>query len=121
MDRFVHSLVEGSGGPATTSFSSRGEAEDDLSGYDDLPRSTAVDAFIVTDTYLGNPQAVWLRQRRAPFVGIGPARWVSTTRRHPWVDVDGAAGADLATTSPAPPRPRADRLDLLAQGLADRR
>ena len=31
--------------------------------YDDLLRSTAVDAFVVTDTYLGNPQAAWLDER----------------------------------------------------------
>ena len=60
-------------------------------------RSTAVDAFIVTDTYLGNPQAVWLRQRRAPFVAFGRP-WDDESADHPWVDVDGAAGVDLATT-----------------------
>src|SRR5918995_2061698 len=66
MDRFVHSLVETAGGAGYhILLFAVGEEEDDLSGYDDLLRSTAVDAFIVTDTYLGNPQAVWLRQRRA--------------------------------------------------------
>ena len=34
-----------------------GDPLDPLSGYDDLLRATAVDAFVVTDTYLGNPQA----------------------------------------------------------------
>ena len=55
-------------------------------GYDDLVRSTAVDAFIVTDTYLGNPQAAWLRQRRAPFVAFG----------RPWDD-DDAERPELVT------------------------
>ncbi len=50
-----------------------GDPEDELPGYDDLLRSTAVDAFVVTDTYLGNPQAAWLNARRAPFVGVRPA------------------------------------------------
>jgi DNA-binding LacI/PurR family transcriptional regulator len=98
MDRFVHSLVETAGGAGYhILLFAVGEAEDDLRGYDDLLRSTAVDAFIVTDTYLGNPQASWLRQRRAPFVAFGRP-WDDDGADHPWVDVDGAAGVDLATT-----------------------
>src|SRR5215207_1389007 len=49
MDRFVHSLVETAGGAGYhILLFAVGEEEDDLSGYDDLLRSTAVDAFIVT-------------------------------------------------------------------------
>ena len=73
-----------------------GDPEDPSAGYDDLLRSTAVDAFVVTDTYLGNPQAAWLEERRAPFVAFGRP-WDDPDARHPWVDVDGAAGAELAT------------------------
>jgi LacI family transcriptional regulator len=73
-----------------------GKAEDELPAYDDLLRSTAVDAFVVTDTYLGNPQAAWLHQRRAPFVAFGRP-WNDAQARHPWVDVDGAAGTEMAT------------------------
>jgi DNA-binding LacI/PurR family transcriptional regulator len=69
---------------------------DAVSGYDDLLRATAVDAFIVTDTYLGNPQAAWLTQRRAPFVAFGRP-WDNPEATHAWVDVDGAAGTELAT------------------------
>ena len=99
MDRFVHSLVETAGGAGYhILLFAVGEEEDEaLRGYDDLLRSTAVDAFIVTDTYLGNPQATWLRQRRAPFVAFGRP-WDDEAADHPWVDVDGAAGVDLATT-----------------------
>ena len=98
MDRFVHSLVETAGGAGYhILLFAVGEDEDHLRGYDDLLRSTAVDAFIVTDTYLGNPQAAWLRQRRAPFVAFGRP-WDDESADHPWVDVDGAAGVDLATT-----------------------
>jgi DNA-binding LacI/PurR family transcriptional regulator len=74
-----------------------GEHTDPISGYDDLLRSTAVDAFVVTDTYLGNPQAAWLQRRRAPFVAFGRP-WDNPAAEHAWVDVDGAAGTDLATT-----------------------
>jgi LacI family transcriptional regulator len=103
MDRFVHSLVETAGdrGYHLLLFSgSSGSSGDDaagaIGGYDDLLRSTAVDAFIVTDTYLGNPQAAWLTQRRAPFVAFGRP-WDNPDATHAWVDVDGAAGTELAT------------------------
>ncbi|GAA4814451.1 LacI family DNA-binding transcriptional regulator [Nocardioides caeni] len=102
MDRFNRSLVEAcrevgyhvllfSGGPAE-----EGQRPDPLGGYDDLLRSTAVDAFVVTDTYLGNPQTSGLARRRAPFVAFGRP-WDDPGARHPWVDVDGAAGVRLAT------------------------
>ncbi len=96
MDRFVHSLVWTSREAGYHVLLFSGEGPDPLEGYDDLLRSTAVDAFVVTDTYLGNPQATWLRERRAPFVAFGRP-WDDPTARHPWVDVDGAAGTELAT------------------------
>ena len=102
MDRFVRSLVEAarevgyhvllfSGGPVA-----EGERPDPLSGYDDLLRSTAVDAFVVTDTYLGQPQTAVLAARQAPFVAFGRP-WDDPGAVHPWVDVDGAAGVEAAT------------------------
>ena len=101
MDCFVDSLVEASreAGYHVLLFSGTrtGKAEDELPAYDDLLRSTAVDAFVVTDTYLGNPQAAWLNERRAPFVAFGRP-WNDPAARHPWVDVDGAAGGDMATS-----------------------
>ena len=96
MDRFVHSLVETSREAGYHVLLFAGADDDLVSGYDELLRATAVDAFVVTDTYLGNPQATWLEQRRAPFVAFGRP-WGSPEARHPWVDVDGAAGARLAT------------------------
>ena len=96
MDRFVHSLVETSREAGYHVLLFAGDPKDTTVGYDDLLRSTAVDAFVVTDTYLGNPQAAWLRDRRAPFVAFGRP-WDDPGARHPWVDVDGAAGTELAT------------------------
>ena len=96
MDRFVHSLVETSREAGYHVLLFADSADDPVRGYDDLLRSTAVDAFVVTDTYLGNPQAAWLGQRRAPFVAFGRP-WGTPGAGHPWVDVDGAAGAELAT------------------------
>ncbi len=108
MDRFLHSLVESSkdAGYHILLFSSGVDAgegaweggldeERALAGYDDLLRSTAVDAFVVTDTYRGNPQAGWLEERGAPFVAFGRP-WDEPSARHPWVDVDGRTGVMLA-------------------------
>ena len=96
MDRFVHSLVEASAEAGYHVLLFAGDPEDPVSGYDDLLRATAVDAFVATDTFLGNPQAAWLESRRAPFVAFGRP-WDNPDASHPWVDVDGAAGAELAT------------------------
>lgn len=102
MDRFTHALVEASreAGYHVLLFSGGSRVEgarpDPLAGYDALLRSTAVDAFVVTDTYLGNPQSSWLSERRAPFVAFGRP-WDDPGAAHPWVDVDGAAGVRLAT------------------------
>jgi DNA-binding LacI/PurR family transcriptional regulator len=96
MDRFVHTLVETSGESGYHLLLFSGSTDDPLGGYDDLLRSTAVDAFVVTDTYLGNPQTAWLTERRAPFVAFGRP-WDNPDATHPWVDVDGAAGTELAT------------------------
>ena len=97
MDRFVHSLVEASAEAGYHVLLFAGDPQDPVSGYDDLLRSTAVDAFVATDTFLGNPQAAWLESRRAAFVAFGRP-WDDPDAGHPWVDVDGAAGAELAAT-----------------------
>jgi len=96
MDRFVHSLVEECRVAGYHVLLFPGDGVDPLTGYDDLLRATAVDAFVVTDTYLGNPQAAWLEERGAPFVAFGRP-WDAPDATHPWVDVDGAAGALMAT------------------------
>ena len=96
MDRFVHSLVETSREAGYHVLLVSGDPTDPVAGYDDLLRSTSVDAFVVTDTYLGNPQASWLRDHRAPFVAFGRP-WDDLSATHPWVDVDGGAGTELAT------------------------
>lgn len=96
MDRFVHRLVEVSREAGYHVLLFAADGNDPVQGYDELLRSTAVDAFVVTDTFLGNPQAAWLAARRAPFVAFGRP-WDATVSDHPWVDVDGSAGTRLAT------------------------
>jgi DNA-binding LacI/PurR family transcriptional regulator len=108
MDRFLHSLVESTRdvGYHVLLFTGRetgidassdnGAAPPDpMDGYEELLRSAAVDAFIVTDTYRGNPQAAWLDRRGVPFVAFGRP-WGEPDAKHPWVDVDGRAGVMLA-------------------------
>ena len=107
MDRFLHSLVESTrdagyhvllftGTPTGVDASEDNAAPvDSVDGYDELLRSAAVDAFIVTDTYRGNPQAAWLQSKGVPFVAFGRP-WGDADARHPWVDVDGRAGVMLA-------------------------
>jgi DNA-binding LacI/PurR family transcriptional regulator len=95
MDRFVHSLVERAevAGYHVLLFAGGDHAA--TTPYDELLRSAAVDAFVLTDTYRGNPHAPWLGQRRVPFVAFGRP-WDDPSARHPWVDVDGRAGIMLA-------------------------
>jgi len=96
MDRFVHTLVEGTKEAGYHVLLFAGEGDDAaLEGYDELLRSAAVDAFVVTDTYRGNPQAAWLASRGVPFVAFGRP-WNDPAAEHPWVDVDGRAGVALA-------------------------
>jgi len=96
MDRFVHTLVETSPTAGYHVLLFAGDASDPEVGYEDLVRSNAVDAFVVTDTYLGSPQISWLTERGIPFVAFGRP-WDSEDNTHPWVDVDGAAGSEMAT------------------------
>ncbi len=96
MDRFLHSLVEAASRTGHHVLLFSGDATDPLDGYDDLLRSTAVDAFVVTDTYAGTPQAGFLQERGAPFVAFGRP-WDEPDADHAWLDVDGGHGARLAT------------------------
>jgi DNA-binding LacI/PurR family transcriptional regulator len=96
MDRFLHSLTDACRGAGLHVLLFTGEDHTDpLDGYDELLRSAAVDAFVVTDTYRGNPQAAWLSGRQVPFVAFGRP-WEEPEATHPWVDVDGRAGVALA-------------------------
>src|SRR3954470_15400069 len=96
MDRFVHSLVDSckAAGLHVLLFTPE-DVNDPLDGYSELLASAAVDAFVVTDTDRGNPQAEWLGGRLVPFVSFGRP-WDEPHATHPWVDVDGRAGVALA-------------------------
>ena len=120
MDRFVHTLVETSGESGYHVLLFSGTPDDPVGGYDDLLRSTAVDAFIVTDTYLGNPQAAWLTSAAGPVRGVRPA--VGRPRRDPPVGRRRRRRRRRAGhRAPARQGPHPDRVDRLAQGLLHRR
>ncbi|MFL6155482.1 MAG: LacI family DNA-binding transcriptional regulator [Marmoricola sp.] len=95
IDRFVHTLVEATARTGHHIVLFSGDPDDPLDGYDELLRATAVDAFIITDTYAGTPQADFLRKVGAPFVTFGRP-WDDPSARHAWVDVAGARGGQLA-------------------------
>ena len=96
MDRFVHSLVESTevAGYHVLLFTADGDHEA-TDPYAELLRSASVDAFVITDTFRGNPHAAWLTEHGVPFVAFGRP-WEEPASRHPWVDVDGRAGVELA-------------------------
>jgi DNA-binding LacI/PurR family transcriptional regulator len=96
MDRFLHSLVESTevAGYHVLLFTA-GADHLTTDPYDELLRSAAVDAFVVTDTFRGNPHAAWLGARGVPFVAFGRP-WDDPSATHPWVDVDGREGIVLA-------------------------
>jgi DNA-binding LacI/PurR family transcriptional regulator len=96
MDRFLHSLVETcrESDLHVLLFTAE-DVSDPLDGYDGLLQSAAVDAFVVTDTYRGNPAASWLEEHQVPFVAFGRP-WGEPDAQHPWVDVDGQAGTAAA-------------------------
>lgn len=96
IDRFVHSLVGATTEAGYHVLLFAADDDDPVAGYDALLRATAVDAFVVTDTYLGPPQTDALADHDATFVAFGRP-WDHPTATHPWVDVDGAAGTALAT------------------------
>lgn len=96
LDRFLHSLVRAAAETGNHVLLFSGDPEQRLDGYDAVLRSTGVDAFIVTDTYAGIPQAALLQDRGVPFVTFGRP-WDDPGADHAWVDVDGAAGAASAT------------------------
>ena len=96
MDRFVHTLVETTAETGHHIVLFSGEVDDPLDGYDQLLRATAVDAFVITDTYAGTAETQLLRRVGAPFVTFGRP-WDDPDAAHPWVDVDGACGSRMAT------------------------
>lgn len=91
MDEFLHALcaeVESTGRHVLLFTAPSGE--EGLAVYEDLLARSAVDAFVLSDTQVGDPRHDWLTQRDVPFVSFG--RTWTRSQPGPWVDVDGSAG-----------------------------
>ncbi|MFB6981808.1 LacI family DNA-binding transcriptional regulator [Streptomyces scopuliridis] len=75
-------------------FAAPADAADEPDCYAELLREQSVDAFVLSNTYRGDPRPGWLRKRDIPFVAFG--RPWSTRSVGDWVDVDGAHGTAAA-------------------------
>lgn len=95
LDRFLHALAATArdAGYHLVLFTSDDE-QGELATYEDLIRTRAVDAFVLSGMRYDDPRPRWLADHGAPFVGFGRP-WGGDVRG-PWVDVDGAAGTAAA-------------------------
>lgn len=97
MDRFTHSLTENAQrhGYRPTLFSAT-DAAAELDSLEALHHVAAIDAAVITDTFLGDPRPEALAGHGVPFVAFGRP-WGARHDSHAWVDVDGRAGTRAAT------------------------
>src|SRR6185437_2885905 len=95
LDRFVHALASTArvAGYHLVLFTTDDETTE-LETYDDLIRTNAVDAFVLSGLHYGDPRPRWLTGRGAPSVAFGRPWGVEDGGL--WVDVDGAAGTAQA-------------------------
>ncbi len=101
LDRFLHSLTETAAGAGyrVVLYTAAGDG-DEIGTYEELLAAYQLDGFVLTSTHHGDSRIAWLADHDVPFVTFGRP-WGATPddepRRHPWVDVDGAAGTAAAT------------------------
>jgi DNA-binding LacI/PurR family transcriptional regulator len=95
LDRFLHALTEAldEAGYRVLLFPSPG-GEEETGTYAELLREHSVDAFVLTNTVVGDQRQGWLAGRGIPFVAFGRS-W-GTHSFGDWVDVDGAHGTSAA-------------------------
>lgn len=96
LDRFVHALTAtaAAAGYYMLLFTCDDESKE-LETYEELIRTNAVDAFVLSGTRYNDPRQPWLAERGAPSVAFG-RRWGAVGDTSLWVDVDGAAGTAAA-------------------------
>ncbi|CAM03860.1 LacI family transcriptional regulator [Saccharopolyspora erythraea NRRL 2338] len=97
MDRYLRALtaeVERTGRHVLL-FTAAPGAEG-LPVYEDLLARSAVDAFVLSDTQVGDPRHEWLAERGVPFASFGRTGSGTGDQPGPWVDVDGADGTAQA-------------------------
>jgi DNA-binding LacI/PurR family transcriptional regulator len=96
LDRFLHELTEAA---ARAEFRivlyTAADDAAEIQAYEDLLAAYSPDGFVLTSTHPDDPRPGWLLEKGVPFVTFG--RPWGGPDRHPWVDVDGAAGTAAAT------------------------
>ena len=65
-----------------------------VEGYRDMVRRRLVDAFVLSDTHVGDPRPGWLLETGIPFAAFG--RLYDQPDLTCWADVDGASGTSQA-------------------------
>jgi DNA-binding LacI/PurR family transcriptional regulator len=95
-DRFLHGLTEAANvaGYRIMLYTAT-DAPTEITSFDDLLSAHELDGFVLDSTHHDDPRTAWLAERGVPFVTFG--RPWGEPDRHPWVDVDGAAGTEQAT------------------------
>jgi len=93
LDRFLHALAEESARTGYHVLPFAAGEDEEICAFDELLSTTAVDAFVLTDTHRADARVRWLLCRDAPFVAFG--RPWEEAPAHAWVDVDGRAGIAL--------------------------
>jgi len=95
LDVFLHRVVERAeeADLAIVLFAPR-PGQDQVDAYREMIRRGAVDGFVISATGHGDDRIEHLLEAGFPFVTFGRTDFSGD---HAWVDVDGCAGADLAT------------------------
>lgn len=97
-DRFLHSLSETAAQEGyRILLYTAADDDSEIATYEDLLGAYKPDAFVLTATHHDDLRASWLLERGLPFVAFGRPWSDLPDARHPWVDVDGAAGTEAAT------------------------
>jgi DNA-binding LacI/PurR family transcriptional regulator len=96
LDRFLHGVTEAAApaGYRVVLYTADSDAAE-VSTFDELLASYALDAFVLTNTHHDDARTAWLGAHGIPFTTFG--RPWGAPRRHSWVDIDGASGTAAAT------------------------
>ncbi len=94
LDRFIHSLGLAAyhAGYHLLAFPSP-SSRDEVAVYRDLVKTNRVDGIILSATNIDDPRVAYLSDTKMPFVAFGRS---NDDAPHPWVDVDGSVGVQLA-------------------------
>ncbi|MDP4506821.1 LacI family DNA-binding transcriptional regulator [Nonomuraea turcica] len=98
LDTFLHGLTESAARAGyRVLLYTAADDRSEIAAFEDLLGSYEPDAFVLTATHHDDLRTSWLLERGLPFVAFGRPWSDLPGARHPWVDVDGAAGTEAAT------------------------